>query len=116
MKQKKIKVLHFPIRNSNGGVTRSALKFWKYIDHDRFQFDFATCSPKLDFEQEITEQGCRVHYISCYAEQDERRFCEELWDILRQGYDVLHLNTSWWKSFYAEKAAHEVGINNGSGT
>lgn len=110
MEQKKIKVLHFPIRNSNGGVTRSALKFWKYIDHDRFQFDFATCSPKLDFEQEITEQGCRVHYISCYAEQDKRRFCEELRDILRQGYDVLHLNTSWWKSFYAEKAAHEVGV------
>lgn len=110
MEHKKIKVLHFPIRNTNGGVTRSALKFWRYIDHDRFQFDFATCSPKLDFAQEITEQGCRVHYISCYAEQDERRFCEELRDILRQGYDVLHLNTSWWKSFYAEQVAREVGI------
>lgn len=106
----KIKVLHFPIRNSNGGVTRSALKFWKYINHDQFQFDFATCSPRLDFEQDIIDQGCGVHYISCYAEQDSRQFCEELKGILVRGYDAIHLNTNWWKSFYAEQAAREVGI------
>lgn len=110
MEQKKIKVLHFPIRNTNGGITKSALKFWKYIDHDRFQFDFATCSPKLDFEQDIINQGCSVHYISCYAEQDAEQFCKELKKILLQGYDVIHLNTNWWKSFYAERVAHEVGI------
>ena len=109
MKDKKLKVLHFPIRNSNGGVTRSALKYWKYIDQDRFQFDFATCSPRLDFEQDITEQGCKVHYISCYAEEDAERFYRELCVILRQGYDVVHLHTSWWKSFYAESAAREAG-------
>lgn len=105
-----MKILHFPIRNSNGGVTRSALKFWKYIDHDRFQIDFATCSPKLDFEQGIIDQGCKVYYISCYAEQDAERFCQELKEILQQGYDAVHLNTSWWKSFYAEKVAREAGI------
>lgn len=110
MEQKKIKVLHFPIRNTKGGITKSALKYWKYIDHDRFQFDFATCSHKLDFEQDIIDQGCKVHYISCYAEQDAEQFCKELKEILVQGYDVIHLNTSWWKSFYAEKVAREVGI------
>lgn len=110
MERKRINILHFPIRNSNGGVTRSALKFWQYIDHDRFRFDFATCSPGLDFAQDIVEQGCRVHYLSCYAEQDAGRFREELGEILRQGYDVLHLNTSWWKSFHAEEAAKEAGI------
>lgn len=110
MEQKKMKILHFPIRNTNGGVTRSALKFWKYIDHDRFQFDFATCSPKLDFEQDILNQGCKVHYVSCYAEQDAGQFCKELREILVQGYDAVHLNTSWWKSFYAEKTARAAGI------
>lgn len=106
----KIKVLHFPIRNSNGGVTRSALKFWKYIDHGKFRFDFATCSPRLDFQQDIISQGCRVHYLSCYAEQDSKQFCDELRKILMQGYDVVHLNTNWWKSFYAEQIAKEIGI------
>ncbi len=110
MKDGRIKILHFPIKNSNGGVTRSAIKFWKYIDHSRFQFDFATCSKKLDFEQDLINQGCKVHYISCYAEQDAEQFCKELREILRQGYDAVHLNTSWWRSFLAEQVAREVGI------
>lgn len=108
----KIKVLHFPIRSTNGGVTRSAMKYWKYVDHDRFQFDFATCSKSLDFEKTITEQGCKVHYISCYAEQNKKQFCEELKRILLQDYDVVHINTTWWKSFTVEQVAKEVGIKN----
>ncbi len=110
MREKKLKILHFPIRNSNGGVTRLAMKMWKYINHEKFQFDFATCSAKLDFEQDILEQGCKVHYLSCYAEQDAKRFYDELKAILLQGYDAVHLNTSWWKSFLAEQAAREAGI------
>lgn len=109
--ERKYRILHFPIRNTNGGVTRSAMKFWKYIDHNRFQFDFATCSAKLDFEQYIIDQGCKVHYISCYAEQDSEQFCNEFREILMKGhYDAVHLNTSWWKSFDAELVAKEVGV------
>lgn len=110
MEDNRIRILHFPIKNSNGGVTRSAIKFWKYIDHSRFQIDFATCSKKLNFEQGLVDQGCKVHYISCYAEQDQQQFCQELREILLQGYDAIHLNTSWWRSFLAEQVAREVGI------
>ncbi len=109
MENGKIKILHFPIRNTNGGVTRSAMKFWKFIDHERFQFDFAACT-KLDFEQDIIDQGCKVHYISCYAEQDREQFRREFQEILKDGYDVIHLNTNWWKSFEAELAAKEAGV------
>lgn len=109
--KKKFRILHFPIRNENGGVTRAAMRYWKHIDHDRFQFDFATCSAKLDFEQDIIDQGSKVHYISCYAEQDPDRFRKEFKEILINGdYDAVHLNTSWWKSFEAERIAKEVGI------
>lgn len=109
--ERKLKILHFPIRNTNGGVTRSERKFWKYINHDRFQFDFATCSAKLDFEQDIIDQGSKVHYISCYAEQDPTQFRKEFKEILINGnYDAVHLNTSWWKSFEAERAAKEAGV------
>lgn len=106
----KIKVLHFPIRNTNGGITRSAMKYWKFVDKERFQFDFATCSKKIDFEDEINKQGCKVHYISAYAEENPEQFCEDLRNILAQGYDAIHLNTSWWKGFLAEKVAKEMGI------
>lgn len=106
----KIRILHFPIRNSNGGVTRNAMKYWKYIDHNKFQFGFATCSPKLDFEKDITKQGCEIHYISCYAEQNSEQFKRELREILLRGYDAIHINTNWWKSFCAEQVAKEIGI------
>ena len=108
---KKIRILHFPIRNTNGGVTRAAMRYWKYIDHDRFQFDFATCSKKLYFEQDIVDQGAKVHYISCYAEQNPEQFRKEFKEILVNGdYDAVHLNTGWWKSFEAEQIAKEVGV------
>ena len=71
MENNKIKILHFPIRNSNGGITRFAMNLWHFIDHDRFQFGFATCSKYLSFEQKIIDEGCKVHYISCYAEENE---------------------------------------------
>ena len=110
MESKKIRILHFPIRNSNGGVTRNAMKYWKYIDHNKFQFGFATCSSQLDFEQDIIEQGCKVHYISCYAEENPEQFKSELRDILLGKYDAIDINTNWWKSFYAEQVAKETGI------
>lgn len=111
MEDKKIKILHFPIRDSNGGVTRFAMNLWKHIDHDKFQFGFATCSKSLYFEQEIIDQGCQVHYISCYAEKNAEEFCRELKEILEQGeYDAIHIQTNWWKSFYAEQVARETGI------
>lgn len=109
---RKINVLHFPIRNTNGGITRTAVKYWKFIDRTRFQFGFAACSKtKLDFEDELTASGAQVHYISCYAEEDEKAFANELADILRKNkYDVIHLNTSWWKGCIAEKVARQVGV------
>lgn len=110
MEKNKIKILHFPIRNSNGGVTRFAMNLWKFIDHDRFQFGFATCSKHLSFEKKIINEGCKVHYISCYAEENAEQFCKELKEILADGYDVIHIQTNWWKSFYAEQAAREAGV------
>ncbi len=105
----KIRVLQFPMSARKGGATRSAINYWKYIDHSRYQIDFATCCGRLDFEQSLLGQGCLVHYISCFAEKDPKRFYEELKKILLQGYDAIHINTTWWKSFYAEQAAREIG-------
>ncbi len=107
---KKIRVLQFPIANAKGGITQYALKNWEFIDKSRFQFDFATLSKKLDFEQELTEQGCKVHYISCYAEDDEKQFIKEIEKIFDEGYDVIHLHTSYWKTFLVEELAIKYGI------
>lgn len=108
---KKIKVLQFPIAASKGGITQYVLQNWKFIDRECFQFDFATMSKSLDFAQELEEQGSRVFYISCYAEENERRFVEEFREIINKGkYDIVHLHTKQWKSFLVEKIAKEEGV------
>ncbi len=108
----KIKILQFPIAASKGGITRYVLKNWQYIDKSRFQFDFATMSPALDFADELKKDGCAIHYISCYAEENAEKFEAEFKEILQNGkYDVVHLHTKQWKSFRVEKLAKEVGVS-----
>lgn len=108
---KKIKVLQFPIGNTKGGITRYVMTSWKFVDKEKFQFDFATMSPFLDFEQEIVAEGGIVHYIHEYAEINPVRFKAEFKEILLNGeYDIVHLHTGRWKSTLAEDACKEAGI------
>lgn len=109
MKQK-IKVLLIPIRNSKGGITRYALNIWKAIDKEKFQCDFMTFSAYLDFADELVDAGCKIHYVSCYAEENEEQFVNEVRDILKQGYDIVHFFTNHWKSFLVEKICMELQI------
>ncbi|MCW3795118.1 glycosyltransferase [Paenibacillus sp. LS1] len=107
---KKIKVLQFPIVNQRGGITHYAMRNWDFINKDKFQFDFVTFSKSLDFEDELTTHGCKVHYVSCYAEQDQEQFILEIRNILSEGYDAIHLHTGYWKSFLVEEISIELGI------
>lgn len=109
-RMKKIKVLQFSIGNVCGGVTQYVLRNWQWIDKRRFQFDFVTFSANLDFQETLESQGCKVHYISCYAEQERERFAEIFGRILEEGYDVLHLHTEYWRSFFVEELAVRYGV------
>lgn len=106
----KIKVLQFSIGNIKGGITQYVLQNWKFIDKTQFQFDFATMSEKLDFADELSRKGCKVHYISCYAENNEKQFIQEINQILDENYDVIHIHTCYWKGFLVEKLASQRGI------
>lgn len=107
---KKMRVLQFSITNSGGGVTQYILNNWKHIDHKKFQFDFVTFSSKLDYENRLLEEGCKVFYVKYRAEENIEGFINELKDIFKNGYDILHLHTTYWKSLYVEKVAKEMGI------
>jgi len=107
---KKIKVLHFTIANSGGGITKYALRIWNHINKDEFQCDYATMSKKLDFAGELEEQGCKIHYISTYSEVDSAKFEAEIDRILDEGYDVLHLHTGWWRGFNIENIAKKKKV------
>lgn len=107
---KKVRILHFSVANTKGGITQYILNQWKFIDKMKFQFDFVTFSKQLDFEYDLVSEGCKVYYVSTYAEQDERLFCEEIGEIFSHGYDVVHLHTSNWSRFLLEDLAKEAGI------
>ncbi|WP_434752902.1 glycosyltransferase [Paenibacillus amylolyticus] len=107
---KKIKVLQLPIAKTRAGITHYSMRNWDYIDKTRFQFDFVTFSKSIDFEDELTKDGCKVHYVSCYAEENREQFITELREILSEGYDAIHLHTGHWKNFLVEEIAIEMRI------
>lgn len=107
---KKIRILQFTIASTKGGKTRYSLRNWEFIDKEKFQIDFITFSKKLDFEPALIDEGCHVWHISCYPEEDKEAFIREFDHILDQGYDVIHINTSYWKDTIVEERAKAKGI------
>ncbi len=106
----KIRVVHFTIANTAGGVTKSVLELWKYIDREKFHFDFVTMSDKLDFADELEKEGCKIYYLSAYAEDDIAVFTREVREIFSNGYDVVQLQTAWWRGFVVEEIAKGMHI------
>lgn len=110
MEGRKVRVLHFSIANTKSGVTQYIMNHWQFIDRAKFHFDFVTFSRKLDDEERLIREGSRVYHIGTYAEVDERKFCEEVGDVLKNGYDIVHLHTSNWSSFLLERLAREANV------
>lgn len=107
----KIRVLQFSITNTGGGITQYILNNWKYIDRKRFQFDFVTFSPKLDYEDELLAEGCKIYHIKKRAEDNLDDFNNEIKQVLENQYDVIHLHTNFWKSLEMEKLAKEANVS-----
>lgn len=108
---RKIKILQFPVADYHGGITRTMLNFWRRMDKERFECDFATMSKtRLVFEDELLDMGSKVHYLSCYAEENEEQFRKEFRNILKQGYDVVHLHTKQWNGFTAEELCMDENV------
>ncbi|MBD5548875.1 MAG: glycosyltransferase family 1 protein [Lachnospiraceae bacterium] len=110
MDKAKLKVLQFSIASSMGGRTRYILENWKYIDHEKFQFDFVTFSKDIAVENELIQQGCKVHHFPCYPKENEELFIAAWNKILDEGYDIVHLNTSYWDGFLLEECAYKKGV------
>ncbi|MDK2585826.1 glycosyltransferase [Romboutsia sedimentorum] len=102
---KKVKILHMPVTNSGSGVSKYILENLKFINTDEFQFDFVTFSEKIDFEDDVKKYGGQIHYFKYRAEENKEKFIEAMNKIFDLGYDVVHLHTSYWKSFLVEEIA-----------
>ena len=67
-------------------------------------------STYLDFAEELEAEGCKIFYLSTYAEDDRDKFIKEVTEILDNGYDIVHLHTSWWRGFLLEDIAREKKV------
>jgi len=106
----KFRALHMPLANNCSGVTQYVLEHWQFINKERFIFDFATRSSVLDFEDKLVVQGCKVHRYSVNSLTCPHVFKQELNTIMDNGYDAVHLHTSYWNGTIAEEVAMELKI------
>lgn len=105
-----MKIIHFSLANTKSGVTQYVLNNWKHIDKERFRFDMATFGGRLDYQKDLEKDGCNIFYVRNRAEENLAGFRKEILDIFSNGYDAVHLHTSYWKSFELEKLARQAGI------
>ncbi|MBM6723633.1 glycosyltransferase [Pseudoflavonifractor phocaeensis] len=106
---KKIRVLQFPI-SMNSGVTQYAMNNWKFISKDDFQFDFAMVRENAVLEAEIKRMGAGVKHIFASADRDRETYIREAGATLSEGYDVVHLHTSFWKRLLIEELAVQYHV------
>ena len=106
---KKLKVLQFPIAK-NSGVKQYELTNWEFIAKNKFQFDFAFVRSHPDLESALRATGAGVKYVLSSAETDQAQYIKEICDILKKGYDVVHLHTSYWKRLLIEELAVQYQV------
>lgn len=95
----------------NNGVYRYIFNNWEYMDHDRFEFGFLMQAPdELKKTEEWKKNHFEIRSFSIPQRVDPDRFRKEIYDILSDGYDIVHLHTSYWRGFMIEEIAMELGV------
>lgn len=104
-----MKILHLASPNL-GGIESYIFSHYKYMDQDKFQFDFMTQNRDLRDAEEYRNFRFDVKLLPTTAAKDPEDFTRRVYEILSEGYDVLHLHTCFWTGFRIEEIAREIGI------
>lgn len=108
---KKIKILHMTPPNIRNGIYKYVFNNMRYFDLDKFQFDFLTQSKEELMEiEEYKKYHFGIRSFTTTQRENPEKFRQEIYDILSDGYDVIHLHTSIWRGFLIEEIAMELGI------
>ena len=105
------KILHMTPPIINNGVYKYIFNHMAYIDRERFQFDFLTRNEKaLAATEEYQKYGFSIQSFCNTERNNEEDMRKEISEILSQGYDAIHLHTSFWRGFLIEQIAMEMKI------
>lgn len=95
-----------------GGIDAYIFGHYRHMDQARFRFDFMTQNPALANAEQYRDFSYKVWTLPAAAVQDRDGFVRNVREILRNGYDVLHLHTSYWTGFLIEEIARDMGVGN----
>lgn len=105
------KILHMTPPIINNGVYKYIFNNMEYIDRERYQFDFLTRNAKaLAATEEYRKYGFAIQSFCNTERNNEDDLRKEIMEILDQGYDAIHLHTSFWRGFLIEQIAMEMKI------
>jgi len=105
---KTVKVLHLT-STVFGGIESYIFSHYKHMNQKKFHFDFITQNQELESAEQYRDFQYKVYPIQA-AVHDQNSFKTHIRKILQNGYDILHLHTSYWTGFLLEELAKEVGI------
>ncbi len=105
------KILHMTPPIINNGVYKYIFNQMAYIDRDHFRFDFLTRNAKaLADTEEYRKYRFSIQQFCNTERNNEEEMRKEISNILSQGYDAVHLHTSFWRGFLIEQIAMEMKI------
>lgn len=107
--EKTVKILHLAPPGF-GGIDAFLFTQYKHMDRERFRFDFLTRNRGLENAGQYREFNYRVRLLPSTASEDPNGFTKYVRAVLRDGYDVFHIHTSYWTGLLLEELAREAGI------
>ena len=87
---RKIKILHFEIRDNVGGIESFLLNLYSAIDRDRYQFDFITTSDHPALEEQLETLGGHIYKVSSYKHIFS--YIRDIRNVLAGSYDIAHIH------------------------
>lgn len=107
----KIKILHMTPPIINNGIYKYIFTNFKFINKEKFQFDFLTQNKQGLMEtKEYDKYHFNIKSFSTTQRDNPLKFEYEIEQILSDNYDVIQLHTSFWRGFLIEEIAMKLGI------
>ena len=106
-----MKILHMTPPEINNGVYRYIYNHMPYIDQSKYEFSFLTKSAdELARTKEYEMYQFPIYRLNSVQREGREAFAREIKDILKRGFDVIHLHTSCWRGFLIEEVAMQMKI------
>ncbi|MRB58147.1 glycosyltransferase [Bacillus thuringiensis] len=114
IEMKKINILHLVPGLDAGGIEMMLLNYYKYMDRDKVQFDFAMFFDSVGLTgREFEKMGSTIYHLTPKS-QGFKKYRDELLEILKRNkYDIIHAHQNYMSFiplYYAKKHGIEVRI------